>query len=177
MACPPPTGRETRSSGTFVGDEPALLMFFYGTLKRGCRNHDAFCRGARFVGEASLRGWLYDLPYGYPMLTVTPEEVLAVGTADPARDATMHRHLGLVEARRADGPRVFGELFAFDDPGARLPAIDHLEGFDPVDGSGPYRRVLVPVETTGNEGVLAWAYVVEVASGVYLPEGRWPASP
>ena len=157
-----------------MGDEPALLMF-YGTLKRGYRNHDAFCRGARFVGEATLRGRLYDLPYGYPALTVTPEDILAVGTADPAGDAKVQRRLGPVEARRTDGPRVLGELFAFDDPVARLPAIDRLEGFDPVDGSGPYRRVLVPVETTSNEDVLAWAYVVEAASGVHLPEGRWPA--
>ncbi|MGH3144398.1 MAG: gamma-glutamylcyclotransferase family protein [Rubrobacter sp.] len=27
-------------------------MFFYGTLKRGHANHDAVCRGARFVDEA-----------------------------------------------------------------------------------------------------------------------------
>jgi gamma-glutamylcyclotransferase (GGCT)/AIG2-like uncharacterized protein YtfP len=158
-----------------VGDKPALLMFFYGTLKRGHRNHAAFCRGARFVGEATLRGRLYDLPYGYPALTVAPEDVLAVGTANPAGDASTQHHHGSVEVRRTDGPRVFGELYAFDDPEARLPAIDRLEGFDPVDGSGPYRRVLSPVQTTSNEGVLAWAYVVAVASGIYLPEGRWPA--
>ena len=150
-------------------------MFFYGTLKRGHRNHAAFCRGARFVGEATLRGRLYDLPYGYPALTVAPEDVLAVGTAEPAGDTSTQHRLGPVKVRRTAGPRVFGELYVFDDPEARLPAIDRLEGFDPVDGSGPYRRVLSPVQTTSNEGVLAWAYVVEVASGVYLPEGRWPA--
>ncbi len=156
-------------------DEPALLMFFYGTLKRGHRNHDAFCRGARFVGEATLRGRLYDLPYGYPALTVAPEDVLAIGTADPTGDATMQRRLGPVEARRTDGPRVFGELFAFDDPEARLPVLDRLEGFDPEDRASPYRRVLLPVETGSDDAVLAWAYVVEAASGVHLPEGRWPS--
>jgi len=150
-------------------------MFFYGTLKRGHSNHDAFCRGARFVGEARLRGSLYDLHYGYPALTVPPEEVLVVGTADPAADAEIQRRLGPVKAHLADGPRVWGELFAFDDPEARLPALDHLEGFDPEDRSNPYRRVLVPVETASNDRVPAWAYVVEAASGVHLPEGRWPA--
>ena len=156
-------------------DRPAFLMFFYGTLKRGHGNHDAFCRGARFVGEARLRGNLYDLPYGYPALTVPPEEVIVVGTADPAADAAMQRRLGPVKTRLADGPRVVGELFAFDDPEARLPALDRLEGFDPEDRSSPYRRVLLPVETASNDSLLSWAYVVEAASGVHLPEGRWPS--
>lgn len=157
-------------------DEPALLMFFYGTLKRGHRNHDPFCRGARFVGEATLRGKLYDLPFGYPALIVPEEDVFAVGTAAPLRDAAEQRRLGRERtvAHPTGGPRVFGELFAFDDPEARLPALDRLEGFDLEDGSSPYRRVLLPVETASNDGVLAWAYVVEATSGVHLPEGRWP---
>ena len=86
-------------------DEPALLMFFYGTLKRGHSNHEAFCRGARFVGQARLRGNLYDLPYGYPALTVPPEEILVVGTADPAADAAIQRRLGPVKVLLTDGPR------------------------------------------------------------------------
>ncbi len=149
-------------------------MFFYGTLKRARRNHEAFCRGARFVDEAAVRGRLYDLPYGYPALTVLPEDVLVVGTADPAGDAKIQRRLGSEETRPSEGPRVFGELFAFDDPVERLPALDRLEGFDPRDRLSPYRRVLLPVETASNSGALAWAYVVETASGVHLPEGRWP---
>jgi gamma-glutamylcyclotransferase (GGCT)/AIG2-like uncharacterized protein YtfP len=152
-------------------------MFFYGTLKRGHRNHDPFCRGGRFVGEATLRGKVYGLPLGYPALIVPEEDVFAVGTAAPLSDAADQRRLACEyeEARPPGGPRVFGELFAFDDPETRLPALDRLEGFDPEDGSSPYRRVLLPVETTSNDGVLAWAYVVEATSGVHLPEGRWPA--
>ncbi len=158
-------------------DEPALLMFFYGTLKRGHRNHDPFCRGARFVDEATLRGKVYGLPLGYPALIVPREDVIAVGTSAPLRDAAEQSRLAREhgEARPPGGTRVFGELFAFDDPEARLPALDRLEGFDPEDGSSPYRRVLLPVETANNDGVLAWAYVVEATSGVHLPEGRWPA--
>ena len=158
-----------------MADETPLLMFFYGTLKRGHRNHDAFCRGALLVREATVRGELYDLPFGYPALVVPEEDVVAVGTASPLRDAAEQRRFGRVSPHPASGPRVFGELFAFDDPEARLPALDLLEGFDPEDASSPYRRVLLPVETKGNDGVLAWAYVVATASGVHLPEGRWPA--
>ncbi len=162
--------------GAPVSQEPALLMFFYGTLKRTQSNHDAYCRGARFVDEATLRGRLYDLPhYGYPALTVPAEDVLVVGTADPVGDATVQRRLSPGGPRSAEGPRVFGELFAFDDPEDRLPALDRLEGFDPEDNLSPYRRVLLPVETAGNVNALAWAYVVEASSGVHLPQGRWPS--
>lgn len=148
-------------------------MFFYGTLKRGQRNHDSFCRGALRIEEAAVRGALYDLPFGYPALVVPDESVHAVGTSDPTRDAERHRRLGREQLPSLEGPRVLGELFAFDDPEARLPPIDRLEGFDP-DASSHYRRVLLPVETNEGSGVLAWAYVVRESSGAYLPGGSWP---
>ena len=153
---------------------PLLNMFFYGTLKRGHANHDRFCRGYLRVEEARTRGWLYDLPFGYPALVIDEEDVRAVGTADPASDASEQRSLGLTGARLLDGPRVSGELFAFSDPEERLPALDLLEGFDPAGRSSLYRRVLIPVETSGGAGLLAWAYAVERSSGVHLPGGRWP---
>jgi gamma-glutamylcyclotransferase (GGCT)/AIG2-like uncharacterized protein YtfP len=70
---------------------------------------------------------------------------------------------------------VHGELLSFDDPEERLPTFDKLEGFHP-GGESFYKRVLIPA-TLAETGVrtLAWAYVVESASGVYLPGGRWPA--
>jgi gamma-glutamylcyclotransferase (GGCT)/AIG2-like uncharacterized protein YtfP len=40
-----------------------LTMFFYGTLKRGERNHDRYCGGALRVEEGAVRGELYDLPF------------------------------------------------------------------------------------------------------------------
>ena len=147
-------------------------MFFYGTLKRGQRNHDRYCRGALRVEEATVRGELYDLPFGYPALVVPEESIQAIGTGDPTRD--------LEEQQRFDretvpsGPRVLGELFAFDDAESRLPPIDRLEGFDPADASSHYRRVLLPVETSEDSGILAWAYVVKESSGTHLPGGSWP---
>jgi gamma-glutamylcyclotransferase (GGCT)/AIG2-like uncharacterized protein YtfP len=152
---------------------PLLTLFFYGTLKRGHANHDRFCRGYLRVEEATVRGRLYDLPLGYPALVVPEEDVRAVGTADPIHDASEQQTLEPRAERQPDGPRVSGELFTFDDPEARLPALDRLEGFDP-GGPSPYRRVLIPVETSDGAGVLAWAYVVEKSSGTYLPGGRWP---
>ena len=155
--------------------DSSLLMFFYGTLKRGHRNHEAYCARARFVEEATVRGMVYDTPFDYPALTVPAEDVLAVGTAAPLQDAAEQRRHAREQARPAEGPRVFGELFAFEDPEGCLPALDRLEGFDPADRTSPYRRVLLPVETPSGGSAPAWAYVVETASGVQLPGGRWPA--
>jgi len=148
-------------------------MFFYGTLKRGQRNHDRYCHGALRVEEATVRGELYDLPFGYPALIVPEESIHAAGTGDPNRDAEKQRRLGREQVPTLQGSRVFGELFGFDDPETRLPSLDRLEGFDP-DASSHYRRVLLPVETSEGSGVLAWAYVVRESSGVYLPGGSWP---
>jgi gamma-glutamylcyclotransferase (GGCT)/AIG2-like uncharacterized protein YtfP len=149
-------------------------MFFYGTLKRGHANHDLYCRGYLCAEEATVRGRLYDLPSGYPALVVPEEDVRAIGTADPQGDASeQQRQLDREKAYRPDGTLISGELLTFDDPGDRLPALDRLEGFDPARPS-LYRRVLIPAETSGGEGVLAWAYVIEGSSGTYLPGGSWP---
>ena len=147
-------------------------MFFYGTLKRGHANHDLFCRGYLRVEEATVRGWLYDLPSGYPALVVPKEDVRATGTPDPIHDASEQQR-GHTSVYRPGGTLVAGELMTFDDPEERLPALDRLEGFDPAK-PGFYRRVLIPAETSGGARVLAWAYVIEGTSGTYLPGGSWP---
>jgi gamma-glutamylcyclotransferase (GGCT)/AIG2-like uncharacterized protein YtfP len=157
-----------------MGDGPRLLMFFYGTLKRGRRNYERYCSGALSVDEGAVRGALYDIPLGYPALVVPEESIHAFGTGDFARDAEEQRRLGRGPVPFVEGPRVFGEIFAFDDPESRLPDIDRLEGFDPADVSSQYRRALLTVETNEGSGLLAWAYVVKESSGTYLPGGKWP---
>ncbi len=152
-----------------------VTLFFYGTLKRGHANHYRYCRGALSVEEATLRGELYDLPFGFPALVVPREDVHATGSADPIHDTSEQQRLNDTGVHRSDGPRVYGELFTFDDPETRLPALDRLEGFDPDGGPNLYRRVLVPVETTERAHVAAWVYAIERPSGVYLPGGRWPS--
>jgi gamma-glutamylcyclotransferase (GGCT)/AIG2-like uncharacterized protein YtfP len=148
-------------------------MFFYGTLKRGHANHDLYCRRYLHALEATVRGRLYHLPSGYPALVVPEGDFRAVGTTDPLGDASTQLRLGRGGVNRQDGTLVSGELLTFDDPGERLPALDRLEGFVPA-GQSLYRRVLIPAETSGGDGVLAWAYVIEGTSGTYLPGGSWP---
>ncbi|HEX5699644.1 MAG TPA: gamma-glutamylcyclotransferase family protein, partial [Rubrobacter sp.] len=157
----------------YIGGSP-LIMFFYGTLKRGQRNHERFCGGALRVEVGAVRGDLFDVRLGYPALVVPEESIWAFGTGDYRRDAQEHQRPGRGPSPLLEGPRVFGEIFAFDDPESRLPDLDRLEGFDPADTSSHYRRVLLPVETIEGSGLLAWAYVVEQSSGSHLPGGRWP---
>lgn len=167
-----------------------LRLFVYGTLKQGYWNHERFCRGVLSVEEAVVRGRLYELPSGIPVLEVPEADVLAYGTADPLADvATQARLAAEFAARAAQHPDpgengapggrwgpVYGELLTFDDPETRLPAIDRLEGFLP-GGPSLYRRVLVPASTRGQR-VLVWLYV-EGASrrppGRRLADGVWRA--
>ena len=149
-------------------------MFFYGTLKRGQRNH-SYCHGALRVRYAAVRGSLYDLPVGYPALVVYDQDVLAVGTADHRRDAEQSsRRSHPSEGPSLEQPVVFGELYTFDDAEERLPALDRLEEFVPQDSSSPYTRVLIPARTHDGRATLAWSYVAQRPAGRHLPDGRWP---
>ena len=124
--------------------------------------------------EATVRGRLYDLSYGFPALVVPEEDVLTTGTTNYLADAEEQQHVVLDS--RAPSTRwdtVYGELMTFDDPENRLPALDTLEGYVPSE-EGLYERVLVPVEIAG-ELALAWTYRGTGITGVYLPGGSWPA--
>jgi gamma-glutamylcyclotransferase (GGCT)/AIG2-like uncharacterized protein YtfP len=138
---------------------PALRLFVYGTLKRGGRYHDRYCSGARSIETASVRGRVYQLPEGYPVLVVPEGTILARGSADPAADVRRQAAAALaiseVDPSWTDIP---GELFTFDDPQTRLPRIDELEEFHP-DGASLYRRVLLRVRCASGTSVAAWAYV------------------
>lgn len=156
-------------------EKPVLLdIFVYGTLKRGQRNHERFCREALAVREATVRGRLYDLPFGFPALVVPEESVLATGTTDYLADVRKQRGEKPAPQGPLAGPAVHGELLTFDYPAQRLPTLDALEGYTP-DETGLYERILVPVETTGGTLLLAWTYRTKNPAGVYLPSGRWSA--
>jgi gamma-glutamylcyclotransferase (GGCT)/AIG2-like uncharacterized protein YtfP len=164
-----------------------LRLFVYGTLKRGFWNHDHFCQGFLGVEEAWVRGRLFETSSGILVLRVPEEDILAVGTANPLADSATQAELSarvfdpdssgrLLAAAPGEpwGP-VQGEIFTFDDPEIRLPAIDRLEGFNP-GGLCLYRRVLVPVRA-GRNLLLAWLYAAGDHWGGRLrelPGGIWP---
>lgn len=165
----------------------SLRVFVYGTLKRGGRNHDAYCRGWTDCLPATIPGRLYGFAHGrYPMAVVPPATILLPGTYDlaadlrnaadpatfravPAFDATSDE-MTLVE-------RIYGEVLSFAPETARLAALDRLEGFTPFDDPPFYERGLVRVSLADGTSGLAWAYF---APGGRVPEGAirlgdtWP---
>lgn len=101
-----------------------VLLFVYGTLKRGCKNHRQLA-GQRFLGEArTVPGYrLYDLG-DYPGMVEVPE----------------------------DGEGVWGEIWAVDEVAlARLDAFEGVgEGLyrrEPVRLLSPHGGGAMGVET------------------------------
>ena len=137
-----------------------ISIFVYGTLKRGYRNHDRFCRSALEIQPATTWGRLYDLPAGYPVLVVPKSAILAHGTSDPLADAEIQMQIdsGTLSFDRqiGDWDLIQGELVTFIDPLRDLPPIDQLEGFRP-GGDSMYQRVLVAVNS-GQSPCVAWVY-------------------
>ena len=140
----------------------ALLAFVYGTLKRGYWNHDRFCSNAIHIEEATIRGRLYELPSGIPVLQVPDNSVLAAGSMDPLTDVATQESfrdkLAVATDHEKDWLAIRGELMVFPDARLSLPPIDRLEGFRPGLPS-LYNRVLVPVMLNDNSLIPAWCYV------------------
>jgi len=164
---------------------PGLLrVLVYGTLKRGMWNHERFCAGAISIEEAVVRGRLYEMDCGLPVLQVPEADILAHGTADPCADvaaqARFEAELAQYPAPRAKGRTrrgwwlVRGELMTFDDPEERLPRLDRLEGCRP-GAQSLYTRLLVPVFVVGKQKV-AWVYVsaIEPCKVRMRPIASWP---
>jgi gamma-glutamylcyclotransferase (GGCT)/AIG2-like uncharacterized protein YtfP len=158
----------------------ALVAFVYGTLKRGYWNHDRFCNDAIHIEEATVRGRLYELPSGIPVLQVPDNYVLAAGSLDPLADVAtqeLFRARLTVATDHEKGWRmIHGELMVFPDARLSLPPIDRLEGFRPGLPS-LYNRVLVPVTLEDGRWIPAWCYVGgrDVAKSM-VPTGNtnWP---
>jgi len=128
-------------------------LFVYGTLRKplGHEMHGVLERAARLVGEATVRGTLYDLG-DYP---------------------------GLVIAEGGDG-RVSGELYALDPSGAQaaLEALDAYEGCGAADPKPhEYRREVLNVRLADGSEIAAWTYLLDRShAGLKpVPEGDYVA--
>lgn len=84
-----------------VNTQGMLKLFVYGTLKRGFWNHNRFCGGVLDIQKAKVRGRLYEMPSGIPVLQVPDEDIFAHGITDPLADvATQTRLSGQVATPR-----------------------------------------------------------------------------
>ena len=159
-------------------DAPGLFrLFVYGTLKRGYWNHDTYCRSAVSVEEATVRGRLYELPSGIPVLEVPDEDILAIGTDDPIADTRTQLAAGTPIASHCltEWHTIHGEIVEFDAPLLCVPHIDRLESFRPGRLS-MYVRVLVPA-TASAHAIAAWCYAASrhsLSSATATSKCQWP---
>ena len=176
-----------------------LRIFVYGSLKRGYRNHTAYCQGYESFRTATVVGRLYRQADGYPMLVVPPESILAQGTSDfgsdmqqlAQLDASTHRQdLPATETRAANlaarqWQEISGEIYdwpaGYPQASDILSRLDQLEDFYP-DGKSAggkaslYDRVMLLAQH--DEGVEpVWTFVAPAGllpAGI-APMGRsWP---
>jgi gamma-glutamylcyclotransferase (GGCT)/AIG2-like uncharacterized protein YtfP len=159
-----------------------LILFVYGTLKRGYWNHGMYCRDMASARTARVRGRLWEFPAsGIPIMQAEREgDFLALGTADPLADAATQTRIaeeGIAapdSANNADG-WVLGELLTFNDPAKSLPDLDRLEGFDPAGDASRYRRVLLPVQADDDGAWLpAWVYIGQDFKRLEPIGSEWP---
>lgn len=153
-----------------------LLLFVYGTLKRGHGNHERYCAGVGECHPASIRGRLHDFRASYPMLEIPAEDVLLAGGADLEGDCA--RAAAFTGVRVSGPAQVRGELLIFPghEPLARL---DQLEAFFPEQPAlCEYLRLLAPVRLEDGRELAAWVYAIGPAADrrdlVHLPGGVWP---
>lgn len=143
-------------------------IFVYGTLKEGYWNHEAFCSDAISIQDATVRGRLYELPSGIPVLEVPDHDIIAHGSADILGDIAMQHGIeasmpGYLECNGEGWQQIEGEFITLPDPGMTLPPMDRLEGFNP-DGASLYIRVLVSVKLHDQCVTSAWCYVAGSAT-------------
>ena len=107
---------------TLEGEHKILKLFVYGTLKRGFWNHDRFCRGVLDIQEAVVRGRLYEMHSGIPVLQVPDEDVLGHDTSDTLADVATQACLSeqTVIPRTGSEKRHTGRL------GHRVRGASHL---------------------------------------------------
>jgi gamma-glutamylcyclotransferase (GGCT)/AIG2-like uncharacterized protein YtfP len=150
-----------------------IRVCVYGTLKRGGWNHDRYMTGYVSIEETVIRGRLRWLSPGIPMLDVPPDDILAVGTTNYLADAALQAKLTAEATGQPPRPEPPGnwdlipaEVFTFDDPEARLPPLDRLEGFCPGARS-LYRRALI-----SHPSGPVWLYTVPLIKMPSAPAGH-----
>jgi gamma-glutamylcyclotransferase (GGCT)/AIG2-like uncharacterized protein YtfP len=154
-------------------DTPRLFrLFVYGTLKRGFWNHETYCGEAGSIQHATVRGKLYELPSGIPVLEVPETDIITHGSVDILGDLSLQRRLeanssGHLECSGGKWQQIEGEMIGLPNPTRTLPPIDRLEGFNP-GGVSLYRRVLLPVRVSDECVTTAWCYVAGSATARML---------
>ncbi|MDY7019801.1 MAG: gamma-glutamylcyclotransferase [Cyanobacteriota bacterium] len=131
-------------------EDTLISVFVYGTLKPDECNYRRYCLG-KVVQErpACALGQLFDLPFGYPAMTVGEDWVSGVILS-------------------------FGNPSVIED----LDRLEDYQPHRPVD-QNEYQRQRIQTYTPDRQLLeVAWVYVMNPAKiqeyrGIYLPDGNW----
>lgn len=153
----------------------SLKVFVYGTLKQGRRDFDRISEGVESIERATVRGRLFDLPVGDPVLDVPAMDILAAGTLEP--DADLETQYRFIKPSRVPLPSSFGqwneiegELITFKEATPWLEIPDRVRGFNPYFFSN-HRRALLPVTNAEGKMITAWCYLI----GEFLASSASPS--
>jgi gamma-glutamylcyclotransferase (GGCT)/AIG2-like uncharacterized protein YtfP len=139
-----------------------LKVFVYGTLKPGEVNYDYYCREQVLSSQAAfVFGQLYDLPFGYPAMSLATSELLT------APD-------------RSTRSIAYGFVLTFAEPEV-LTLLDELEDYEPNRSieQNEYIRVETEAFTLEQQSLgQVWVYqmelqLIEKLGGIFLPQGKW----
>ena len=127
-----------------------LKIFVYGTLKPGETNYQRYCAGKVVEAKRAIAfGQLFDLPLGYPAMTLgdSPVQGFLLTFADP------------------NVLSILDELEDYDPQ--RLPEENEY-----------YRQEIDIYSPTGQALGLAWVYLmtskqVQYLEGILIPSGWW----
>lgn len=156
-----------------------LPLFVYGTLMRGKSNHHLLAN-VPFLANGRVRGTLWELIPGIPILRVPEETILRTCSREFTPGEWVDLQAGahaMVDAPQP--PLVSGEIFLLPDGDIPrlLPLLDDLEDFQGPTESSTYHRVILPVYPVMEGGVplAAWSYIdARPALGrkAWLSDGR-----
>jgi gamma-glutamylcyclotransferase (GGCT)/AIG2-like uncharacterized protein YtfP len=130
-----------------------LRVFVYGTLKPGECNYDRYCAASVVeVREAMVYGQLFDLPFGYPAMTLGNSPVY--GFVLSFAERTVLKQLDELEDYAPDRPADQNEYIRIE---TQTFSLDH----QPLDPAWVYLMDLEQAKRSG---------------GIFLPSGCWTGS-
>ncbi len=156
------------------------FLFVYGTLRSDQPEHRLHGPVPLTRTPGRVAGELYQLSEGYPILQVSPSDVLLTASSDWFGD--WNRGLAMFDPGKPfsspDGPFVKGELIEIPLEQEALCQPDRWEGFE-IGAASVYQRVVIPAIRECGAIVPAWAYVCSKVptSATLLPSGFWERPP
>ncbi len=135
-------------------------LFAYGTLRSDQPEGEIFQDRLISCTPARIQGRLYVLPEGYPVLEISPHQIISVATDDPFSDweraIKKSEHSGKFITTSQSW--IEGELLTFPLEHNVFESMDAWEGFSPAKDS-LYQRVITQAYDNHGKRLFCWAYV------------------